>query len=622
MNTKTKEISLFASLLFVFFALFMVALRPLTVHAASDQPATQQINIKKLVFDTYPPEQKNTGDQMQWDNSSPLAGAGFTAYDVTTEYWTTFDQTAGSRDAKEAAAISAVKGLDVTGKLAFPFPLTNTSGDAIAALPIVSNGKNAVYLFKETTTPAGVNSAKSVPFVLGLPIVNSDGTNKSTVYLYPKNEYKTTNLSFTKYGVGLKADGTADTAKPLAGAQFILKEKDGNYYNTASGKFDATSGNASKFTSGNDGVVSVSNLILKAPGTYEFYEVDSAVSVSGPQGTTNDEKFHFKTNPVVTAKTQRDPQSSVLSVSYDYYDQTLTKQAGKDSAKAYNYLVPNPKKTADISNADIGQVITYRLTQQIPFDISQYDKFELIDTPSSYLGLVSSPADIAASLKVEGSFVPGITLNPTISGNEIHLAFQPYQLAPYAGKTLTLDVQMKILPGADLGSDILNNLSLDNNFRPKGDKTPVRTYGKTFKKIDADTKKPLAGAKFVVQRGNQFMKDTNGSISWVANQSDATVLTSGSDGIVSVKGLAQKNGDQVINYQLVETAAPDGYVISQKNIPFTADDGKVVLEVINKLSGTLPITGGIGLIAFVSTGLVIAGGSVLYYLKRRKETMN
>lgn len=616
MNVKTKQFNLL-SVLLLFIPLMLMAIRPTVGEAAVE--GNQQITLKKLVFDTLPTERKNTGDLMQWDNSTPLAGAGFTAYDVTADYWTVYDQTTGNKDAKELAAVTAVKALNVAGKTTFAFPATNAVGDATLGLPVVSNGKNAVYLFKETTTPAGANAEKSVPFVLGLPVVNADGTNKSTVYLYPKNEYKPTSLTFTKFGVGLNSSGNADDPKPLAGAQFVLKEKDGSYYNTASGKFDATLANASKFTSGSDGAVTAANLILKAPATYEFYEVDSSIATSSPQ-TTDPEKYHYSKNPAVVAKTQRDPQTSVLSVTYDSYDKTLTQQLGKSSASAYNYLVPQPKKTVDIADADVGQVVTYTLTQQIPLDIQQYTSFGFVDNPSSSLALVSTDQEISSSIKINGSAVPGnLALSLTKTTSDITMNFNTNQLADYAGQTLTLNVKMKILPSAALGSDLLNQLTFNNNFKPKGDKVNIRTYGKTFKKIDADTKKPLAGAKFVVKKGDQFMKNTNGEISWVSSQSDATVLTSGSDGMITVKGLAQKNGGQNINYQLIETAAPEGYVIAQNSISFTADDGTVILEVVNKLSGSLPITGGIGLVAFIVSGLAIASVSFIYYLKRRKE---
>lgn len=487
------------------------------------------------------------------------------------------------------------------------------------SLPIVSNGKNAIYLFKETTTPAGANAEKSVPFVLGLPVVNADGSNKSTVYLYPKNEYKPMSLTFTKYGVGLNSSGNADDPKPLAGAQFVLREKDGGYYNTDSGKFDATLATASKFTSGSNGSVTAANLILKAPTTYEFYEIDSSIATSSPQSANDPEKYHYSKNPVVVAKTQRDPQTSVLSVAYDYYDQTLTQQLGKASAKAYNYLVPQPKKTVDIADGDIGQIVTYTLSLQIPLDIGQYTSFGLLDTPSTSLELVSTNLEMTSSIKINGNATIGLAPVFVKTANDLAINFSPTQLADYAGQTLTMDVKMKILPSAALGSYLPNQLTFNNNFNPKGDKIPIKTYGKTFKKIDGDTKKPLAGAKFVIKKGDLFMKNTNGEISWVASQSDATVLTSGSDGLITVKGLAQKADGQNINYQLIETAAPEGYVIAQQSIPFTADDGTILLDIANKLSGSLPITGGIGLVAFIISGLTIAGISFFYYLKRRRE---
>lgn len=127
MNVKTKQLNLFFALL-LFIPLMLMTTRPTLVKAATDE--TQQITLKKLVFDTLPTEQKNTGDLMQWDDSTPLAGAGFTAYDVTADYWTVYDQTSRNKEAKELAAVTAVKALDITGKTAFAFPATTAAGEA------------------------------------------------------------------------------------------------------------------------------------------------------------------------------------------------------------------------------------------------------------------------------------------------------------------------------------------------------------------------------------------------------------------------------------------------------------------------------------------------------------
>lgn len=618
MNLSSKRKASILSLLLLLIPLFFLG----TSSAEATVTNEQKITLKKLIFDTLPAEQQNTGDQMTWTDSTPLAGAGFTAYDVTADYWTVYDQTSGTQTAKETAAVNAVKNLNVTGKTSFAFPITNTAGEATLNLPVVSGWKNAVYLFKETTTPAGAVAEKSVPFVLGLPVVNADGTNKSTVYLYPKNEYKTATLTFTKYGVPLTEAGEAGEAAPLAGAEFILKEQNGGYYRASTGKFDGTTANATRFTSGSNGVVSADNLILKA-ATYEFYEVDSSVATAAPQAANDPEKYHYAENPVVTAKVTRNPQTSVLGIAYDYYDKTLTSQTDQSSAQAYNYLVPNPKKTAEVSNVDIGQTVRFTLKQQIPLDIKQYTSFALVDTPNSQLALVSTEAEIFSSLKIDGAAVSGLTLTSDNTAGDLTIHFTPSQLAAYAGKELTLEIKMKVKPGAVLDTDITNEVVFTNNFKPKFDRASIKTYGKTFLKMDADTKKPLQGAQFVVKKGDLYMKDTAGDIIWVANQADATVLTSGSDGYIRVQGLAQKDpADQVINYQLIETAAPEGYVISTRAVDFVADDGKTTLEVVNKLSGSLPLTGGIGLPIFLATGIFMIGVSISYYGKRRKQTVN
>ena len=152
--------------------------------------------------------------------------------------------------------------------------MTNDSGDATKDLPVVSNGKKAIYRFVETTKPAGVVSEKSQDFILGLPVYDEVTEEKlATVHVYPKNEVKALNLEFTKYGVDGK--GAATT---LAGAKFKLRNDSGNYYKD--GAFTARETEAEVLESGTAGKVSVPNLTLK-PGTYIFSEIDSDVSTSG-----------------------------------------------------------------------------------------------------------------------------------------------------------------------------------------------------------------------------------------------------------------------------------------------------------------------------------------------------
>lgn len=610
------------------------------VGGLSASAATEQnVTIHKLKFESMPGNVQNTGDEMNetelatnFPESKPLAGAGFTAYDVTTEYWNAYNDATGSFEAKKEAGLAAAKAVD-TDKikdkyLIFDFDLTGDEGTATRSLPITSNGKKAIYKFVETTTPAGVNQTISASFILGLPIYNADNTLKTPVHVYPKNEVKTLDLGFTKYGVDV-----AGIATTLDGAQFILKDGDSEYYyNSENGKFDKDLAGASKLTSAEGGKVSVPGPGLFKPGIYEFYEIDSDVSKSADQNSLNpllpEEIFHYKKNPVVTATVAAD-----MTVSYVYYNQQM-KETTTGTPKAYNYKVPVPVKTVNDEDVDAGQTVTFTLSQKIPDDVAQYTQFALVDKFDTRLELLSDAStSIVDSLKIDGVAVTDVTAAYTKdSDDQFTVAFTPSQLAKYAGQTLTLNVEMKVKPGTNLTA-IKNDLTFDNNFYDKKDSTTIQTYGKRFKKIDNDTRETLEGAEFKITKGSAeagnleylVLKNADGTpilsvtgvvsdktVDWVTSADDATILISPENGEFGIYGLASGT------YTLEETKAPDGYVLIAP-FTFTPDNTATELLVANKHKGVLPSTGGTGIVAFVLIGVVALGGAALYFTKGRRQ---
>ncbi|MDT2811156.1 pilin N-terminal domain-containing protein [Enterococcus asini] len=592
----------------------------------------QTVTLHKRKFATMPADKKNTGDLMDDFGGDPLAGAIFTAYDVTTAYWEAYDEATGTDAEKSSAATTAVLALKNTVTGGTAFAATDTDGIATKALPKKSGGRNAIYLFIETTSPAGVVQGASMPFVLGLPVYN-EGTDieKETVHVYPKNVYSELTLGFTKYGVN--AEGVLEEGG-LARAEFILKGENGSYYNTSTRAFDLTEEQAlaqtTQIASAAGGVVSVPNLVLD-PGDYEFYEIDSAVSKAGLQAEDS-MLYHYAAakNPLVTAHVSRD-----MTITYDYYDITTTKQEKQTTASAYNYQVPAPKKDADDKDVDTDQEINFTISQKIPTDIKNYTTFSLIDEFDEELGLVNA-TDAALLAEIKGSMtsLADLVTGVTISGNTFTVNFDLDSLKAHAGETISFKVKMAVKPGANLDTEIENKITFDNDFAPKTDTDSVKTYGKSFLKIDMDTEEALAGAKFYVKKGDLYLGTRAGKMTWEAPTSTtkgedgrypfadgfvAKELTSSAEGKFSVAGLAQTDTNGEITYELEEFVAPDGYALLQNTIEFVADDGTEELPVANKHKGSLPSTGGSGIVAFVLIGVVAVGGAVLYFTKGRRQ---
>ena len=161
----------------------------------------------------------------------------------------------------------------------------------------------------------------------------------------------------------------------------------------------------------------------------------------------------------------------------------------------------------------------------------------------------------------------------------------------------------------------------------------VFTYEVKVNKVDgADTTKKLPGAEFKMKNsdGKWLQVDANSKVlGWTTDETQASVLMSGEDGVFSVIGLDHGT------YFLVETKAPEGYNLIAGDIEVkveatheevTADSAKTVftvngkseITVENKAGIVLPETGGMGTtMIYILGAVMVLGAGVLLVTKRR-----
>lgn len=227
-----------------------------------------------------------------------------------------------------------------------------------------------------------------------------------------------------------------------------------------------------------------------------------------------------------------------------------------------------------------------------------------------------------------------------------------------AGDTIIACYSATLNKNAVMGNDGEKNtshLEFSNNPNPGGEgstgKTPDETvYAFTFKleviKVsDEVTPTFLPDAHFKLHNeNNKWMKlGTNGEITWVDAEADATELVTGSDGTVTVERI--KTG----TYYLKETQAPATYeplngevkvvitatyasennavsalsITTQYGSATNTDvgdvtEGEVEVTIENTKGHSLPATGGMGTTLFYVLGSVLMiGAAVLLVTKRR-----
>ena len=322
---------------------------------------------------------------------------------------------------------------------------------------------------------------------------------------------------------------------------------------------------------------------------------------------------------------------------------------GRFNAKNENPLTP-PSKTAKVGDVDVndktvnvGDTVDFTVSAAVPASAANYDvyPFTITDTASKGLKVAETNTfkvqvdgkDVDAALyKVEqtGSAAVGTTTTITFASAK-----------SLADKTIVVSYTGVVTKDALTGLDgsVDNKAKITTNGGTSGEgKTESKTYGFQFKKIGVDDDaNALAGAQFVVKKKDgKFLKQDTESKAWssVDDQTNATVFTSGADGLVQFKGLAA--GD----YTVMETSAPNGYaqnfrvtfdvsiaengtvtfkqdLLHQVTLP--TDDQIATVKNVKSIT-QLPLTGAAGTTLFTVVALLVAGAGVTVAVKSRQRT--
>lgn len=320
---------------------------------------------------------------------------------------------------------------------------------------------------------------------------------------------------------------------------------------------------------------------------------------------------------------------------------------GRFNAKNENPLTP-PSKTAKVGDVDVngktvnvGDTVDFTVSAAVPASAANYDvyPFTITDTASKGLKVAETNFKVqvdgkdvdAALYKVEqtGSAAVGTTTTITFASAK-----------SLAGKTIVVSYTGVVTKDALTGLDgsVDNKATITTNGGTSGEgKTESKTYGFQFKKIGVDNDaNALAGAQFVVKKKDgKFLKQDTESKAWssVDDQTNATVFTSGADGLVQFKGLAA--GD----YTVMETSAPNGYaqnfrvtfdvsiaengtvtfkqdLLHQVTLP--TDDQIATVKNVKSIT-QLPLTGAAGTTLFTVVALLVAGAGVTVAVKSRQR---
>ncbi|MDT2470202.1 SpaH/EbpB family LPXTG-anchored major pilin [Enterococcus avium] len=319
---------------------------------------------------------------------------------------------------------------------------------------------------------------------------------------------------------------------------------------------------------------------------------------------------------------------------------------------------PLPPRPAGAYDFEVGQQIHYRASFVIPSQIGdlvngapRYTKLEFKDavdqtgvkfegidqiviggtavTPATFLANATADYyNTAAPFTGYAGF--NIAMNLTGAAGPATAQY----LSQYAGQRIEFYYTVSFTDETPVDLDINNEFTVTMNHDGGQDdvKTndpidPIITGGKKFFKHEDGETKGLAGAEFVVIREvngvEQYLIVGTDSKTWTPvgpneDYANATKFISDADGRFEVTGLAY--GD----YMLREIKAPNGFQKLTDDVDFEIDkdsyNNATALPIANSSKGgTLPSTGGMGIIAFIVIGLGLMAAAIVRYRRVRFE---
>ena len=583
----------------------------------------------------------------------PLKGAGFTLYKVVDKdgmeayYNTNPTSLPAVDDYVDAGSIKAGVALETIAQ-------KETDANGTATFPNLELG---FYVVIETTVPDAVITPMD-PFLLSVPMTTADGTDwLYDIHVYPKNETGYGKISLEKTGVN---------GEKIRGAEFALQKKSDttsswiNITQKSTAQGDNT-GDALILTTDVNGLITIDGL---SKGEYRLIETSVGNGYIMDGATAYE--FTVNANKKITYKGVESANTKI-EVTNERPD--LTKEVQKKNGGTWG-------RDADYS---IGDEIPYKITVNVPNNITKLKTFTVTDTPTNLTDDLASIKITCNDVDVETT---AYTTSATTEGG-FTIAFTPANMTNYAGKKLVITYNATLKDTAfntTAGNQNTAKLEYSKNIttdtttdpdNPNKDKeegkntiensTVVYTFAVKIVKTgeDGSTYKPLKGVKFDLYQevadgtpdaipGTSVPAGLDNSKFW----KKITTLETKSDGTVTHNGLS--NG----TYYLVETETNTGYNLLKKPIEvtlnvqyitttktestwetdtngqkqekskietttFTGSDstteGIKVQEVINRKGFTLPTTGGIGTFVFTFAGIAMMAAAVILLITSKKK---
>lgn len=586
--------------------------------------------------------------------AEPLKGAGFTLYQVVDKggmeaYY--------KADPKDLPDVSEYVEPDGTIKEAYSGNATSEGLTDKNGTATFSSLELGFYVVIETTVPDAVTTPMK-PFLLSVPMTTTDGSDwLYDIHVYPKNETGYGKISLEKTGVN---------GEKIPDAEFALQKRTATGWDDITKKSTAQGDNTGAdliLKTDASGLITIDGL---SKGEYRLIET----SVGNGYIMDGATAYEFTVNSDKTI-TYKESTDANITIKITNERPDLTKEVKKKNITPEEW-----GRTADYS---IGDKIPYRITVDVPKNITKLKTFTVTDTPTNLTDDVDS-----IEIKCNDAAVTADAYTKAAVGDGFTITFKPAQMAAYERQQLVITYNAKLKDTAyntTAGNQNTAKLEYSKNITPNATTDPdnpnkdkeegkntienstvVYTFAVKIVKtgVDGTETKPLANVEFDLYQ--EVPDGTEGAITGTSvpagldntkSWKKIKTLKTGTDGTVTHNGLS--NG----TYYLVETKTNDKYNLLKKPIEvtlnvqytiatktestwvedgngqkqvkseitettFTSADsttqqGIKVQTVINRKGFTLPTTGGIGTFVFTFAGIAMMAAAVILLITGKKK---
>lgn len=421
------------------------------------------------------------------------------------------------------------------------------------------------YVVVETTSPDKVTEPVK-PFIVSLPMTTKDGDKwLYDVNVYPKNSTAYGSVTLVKKG---------NNTDLLKGVTFVLQKSINSVWtNVTTSEEDGSNLN---LTTNADGKITVSGL---SQGSYRF--IETAIDNKLPGYILDG------------AKTYEFSVGSDKKITYGgNTSASVTIEANNEKPDMKKEVQDRTKKTwKQESDYSVGDYVPYKITIDVPDNITQLKEFSLTDKPTGLEDITDSDFSVKCNdIEIANTDNSVYTLTKNADTKGFTISFVPTAMGNYAGQQIVITYKAKVLETAvktTAGNPNTATLEYSNKILPTNDpqnpntpenpdekpakdkiedSTVVYTFNIKIEKRAQDKNGDLLGGvvfdlyKAVDTQGaDDITDDAAGAIGldktkiWHKISTLTTEATGANMGYITQSGLA--NGE----YYLVETKTADGY---------------------------------------------------------------